>query len=50
MLRLFEMVTIGFNALPESLHPSEKSHMHGPFFSSPQNCINGQEKLICRLE
>jgi hypothetical protein len=44
------LVTIGFNALPESLHPIEKRRMQGTFFNVPQNSINGQEKLICRLE
>jgi hypothetical protein len=49
-LSSLQMVTIDFNTLPESLHPIEKSHMQGPFVNTPENCINGQEKFICRLE
>jgi hypothetical protein len=44
------MITIGLNILRESLHPIKKSRMQGPFFNTPQNCINGQEKLICYRE
>jgi hypothetical protein len=49
-LSSLKIVTIGFNTLPESMHPIEKSRVQDPFFNTPQNCINGQEKFIRCLE
>jgi hypothetical protein len=50
LLGSLKKVTIGFNILPESLHPIGKSRMPGPFANTPQNRIKGQEKLIYSLD
>jgi hypothetical protein len=39
-----------FTTWPWSLRPIGKNRMQGPFANHLQNCINGQEKLICGLD
>jgi hypothetical protein len=53
LLTLFKYLRNGhdqFQYIAESLHAIEKSCMPVPFSTIPQNRINGQEKLFCRLD
>jgi hypothetical protein len=36
LLSCFNLLTVGCNASPESLHPFEKNRIQGRFFNMPQ--------------